>query len=207
MYETQSGTVGYANENRRNQDAILNGYYSINPSYIVASTFKSNLSQGDVINSAKIKYNGSNYVTVTSSGSTSNYGTIAATLDTDIATEADATLLANIYIGMRAYPKTSMSSVEVRIDDPDMDATTLNKMLNIYFGMPVQIAGLPATVSASTYYGFVEGWNLAFSQLSARITLRTTEKTYSYRFTQWEDVSPVLQWNAVGATLTWLTYE
>ena len=108
---------------------------------------------------------------------------------------------------MRAYPKTSMSSVEVRIDDPDMDATTLNKMLNIYFGMPVQIAGLPATVSASTYYGFVEGWNLAFSQLSARITLRTTEKTYSYRFTQWEDVSAVLQWNAVGATLTWLTYE
>lgn len=207
MYETQAGAVGYANENRRNQDAILNGYYSISPSYIVASTFKSNLSQGDVINSAKIKYNGSSYVTVTSSGSTSNYGTIAATLDTDIATEADATILANIYIGMRAYPKTSMSSVEVRIDDPDMDATTLNKMLNIYFGLPVQIVGLPATVSAGTYYGFVEGWNLAFSQLSARITLRTTEKTYSYRFTQWEDVSPVLQWNAVGATLTWLTYE
>jgi len=207
MYETQAGAVGYANENRRNQDAIVNGYYSISPTYIVANTFKSNLSQGDVINSAKIKYNGSNYVTVTSSGSTSNYGTIAATLDTDIATEADATILANIYIGMRAYPKTSMSSVEVRIDDPDMDATTLNKMLNIYFGLPVQIVGLPATVSAGTYYGFVEGWNLAFSQLSARITLRTTEKTYSYRFTQWEDVSAVLQWNAVGATLTWLTYE
>jgi hypothetical protein len=100
-----------------------------------------------------------------------------------------------------------MSSVEIRIDDPDMDATTLNKMLNMYFGLPVSIAGLPATVSASTYYGFVEGWNLAFSQLSARITLRTTEKTYSFRPSAWEDVNPALQWNAVDATLTWLAYE
>jgi len=207
MYETRLGAVGYANENRRNQEVSLYGYFALNTANIVSNTFKSNLSQGDVINSAKIQYNGTNYVTVTSSGSQSIYGIIAGTLNTDIAYESDATTLANVYIGMRAYPKTSMSSVEIRIDDPDMDATTLNKMLNMYFGLPVSIAGLPATVSASTYYGFVEGWNLAFSQLSARITLRTTEKTYSFRPSAWEDVNPTLQWNAVDPTLTWLAYE
>lgn len=207
IYETKTGAVGYASENRRNQDAITNGYFSILADYVNHTTIRSQLSQGDVINSAKIRYNGSSYVTVTSTGSTATYGTVAGTLDTDLAYEVDATLLANIYIAMRAYPKTSLSSVEVRIDEPTMDSTTLDKMLNMYFGMPVQMASLPLTVSASTYYGFVEGWNLSFSQLSAKITLRTTEKTYSYRSTQWEDVTPALQWSAVGATTTWLQYE
>lgn len=207
IYETKTGAVGYASENRRNQDAIANGYFSILADYINQATIRSALNQGDVINSAKIGYNNGNYVTVTSSGSTATYGTIAGTLNTEISNETDATLLANIYIGMRAYPKTSLSSVEVRIDEPTMDSTTLDKMLNMYFGMPVQMAGLPLTISAATYYGFVEGWNLSFSQLSGKITLRTTEKTYSYRTTQWEDAPPAQQWSAVGATIQWLQYE
>lgn len=207
IYETQAGAVGYANENRRNTDALTNGYFAILSDYINQVTIRSQLSQGDVINSAKIGYNNGSYVTVTSSGSTATYGTIAGTLNTEISNETDATLLANIYIGMRAYPKTSLSSVEVRIDEPSMDATTLDKMLNIYFGMPISIASLPLTISAATYQGFVEGWTLAFSQLSGKITLRTTEKTYSYRPTQWEDAPPAQQWQAVGATIQWLQYE
>lgn len=207
IYETKTGSIGYASENRRNQDVIANGYFAIAADYINQATIRSYLSQGDVINSAKIGYNNGSYVTVVSSGSTATYGTIAGTLNTEISNETDATLLANIYIGMRAYPKTSLSSVEVRIDDPSMDDTTIDKMLNMYFGMPVQMAGLPLTISATTYQGFVEGWTLAFSQLSGKITLRTTEKTYSYRPTQWEDAPPTQQWQAVGATIQWLQYE
>lgn len=207
IYETKDGKVGYASELRRNQDVAANGYFDLLPDYINQATIKSNQSQGDVINSAKVGYNNGSYVTVTSSASVATYGTIAATIPTDIDNELDATTLAGIYIGMRAYPQTSLGSIEVRIDDPTMDATTLNKMLNMYFGLPIQIASLPLTISASTYYGFVEGWNLSFSQLSAKITLRTTQKIYSYRFTQWEDVAPALQWSAVGAALTWNTYE
>lgn len=207
IYETTAGKVGYASELRRNQDVAANGYFNLLPDYINQATIKSNQSQGDVINSAKVGYNNGSFVTVTSSGSVATYGTIAATIPTDIDNEEDATTLAGIYIGMRAYPQTSLGSIEVRIDEPTMDATTLNKMLNMYFGLPIQIASLPLTISASTYYGFVEGWTLSFSQLSAKITLRTTQKIYSYRFTQWEDVAPALQWNAVGAALTWNTYE
>jgi hypothetical protein len=207
IYETKTGAVGYASENRRNQDVITNGYFAIAADYINQSTIRSYLSQGDVINSAKIGYNNGSFVTVISSGSTATYGTIAGTLNTEISNLTDATLLANIYIGMRGYPKTSLSSVEVRIDEPTMDDTTIDKMLNMYFGMPVSMAGLPLTVSATTYQGFVEGWTLAFSQLSGKITLRTTEKTYSYRTTQWEDAPPAQQWVAVGATIQWLQYE
>jgi hypothetical protein len=207
IYETTDGKVGYASENRRNQDAFANGYFSIPTSNINQRTLTSNSSQGDVINSTKIGYNNGSYVTVTSSGSTAAYGTIAGYLDTEINNETDATLLANIYIGLRAYPQTSLSSVEVRLDDPDISNAVLDKMINTYFGLPIQISSLPLSIYDGTYFGFVEGWNLAFSQISARITLRTTEKTYSYRPTQWEDAPPTQTWNSVGATVQWLDYE
>jgi hypothetical protein len=207
IYETTSGKVGYASELRRNQDVAANGYFSINPTFINGSNLKSQTNQGDVVNNVKVGYNNGSYVTVISTASVATYGTIGATLDTSINNELDATTLAGIYIGMRAYPKVSLSAVEVRIDDADMDATTLDKMLNIYFGMPVSLAGLPLTITPTTYQGFVEGWNLSFSQLSAKITLRTTEKTYSYRSTQWEDVDPALIWSSVNAALTWNTYD
>jgi hypothetical protein len=207
MYETKTGTIGYANASRRNTDVSTNGYFAISTDYINVRNINSNLNQGDVINSVRVGYNNGSYVSVTSSGSTATYGTIAGTLNTDISNESDATILANLFIGERAYPKTSLPTLEIRIDDPSMDSTTLDKMLNMYFGLPISIAGLPLTISATTYYGFVEGWNLSFSQLSGKITLRTTEKTYSYRPIQWQNVSPTQQWNAVGATIQWLQYE
>jgi len=207
IYETKTGAVGYANEDRRNQDVLANGYFAISPTFIPANGISSQRSQGDVINSVKVGYNNGSSVTVTSSGSVATYGTIAATIETDISNEPNATALANVYIGMRAYPKTSLSSIEVRVDNPTMGSVVRDKMLNMYFGLPIQIAGLPLTVSATTYFGFVEGWNLSFSQLAAKITLRTTEKTYSFRTTQWEDAAPAQRWLDVGAAIQWLQYE
>ena len=166
------------------------------------------MSLGDVINNVQIKYNGSSYFNTTSSGSIASYGTIAGTLETEISNEPDANTLGGIYLGMRAYPQTSLSTLEVRLSDPDVDATTLNKMLNMYFGMPVQVSSLPLSIYPSTYYGFVEGWNLQFNNNSAKIALRTTQKTYSFRYTQWEDVAPPsLQWNGVAALLQWIDYQ
>ena len=207
IYETTSGKIGYASELRRNQDVSANGYFSLDTQFINHTNLRSQTSQGDVINNAKVGYNNGSFVTYISSASVAAYGTIAGTLQTDISNELDATTLASIYIGMRAYPKISLSAIEVRIDDADMGATTLNKLLNMYFGMPIQLASLPLSISPTTYQGFVEGWNLSFSQLSAKITLRTTEKTYSYRSTQWEDVAPALDWQSVNAALTWNTYD
>ena len=108
---------------------------------------------------------------------------------------------------MRSYPKTSISAFDVRLDSPTIDATTLNKMLNMYFGMPISITGLPVSITDTAYQGFVEGWNLSFDSVMAKITIRSTDKTYSYRPSRWIDTLATLQWNAVGGTLTWATYD
>jgi hypothetical protein len=207
IYETKDGKVGYANQARRNTDVATNGYFNLLADYVNVPAIKSRMSLNDVINTVKINYNSGDIYQSTSPTSVTTYGTIAGTLDTDISNITDVSLLAGIYLGMRAFPKTSLSAIEVRLDDPGVDSTTLDKMLNMYFGLPIQITSLPLAISATTYQGFVEGWNLTFSGTTARITLRTSEKTYSYRSTQWSGVNPALIWSAVGATLTWNTYD
>ena len=207
IYETASGRVGYANQARRNTDVATNGYFNLLADYVNVNAIKSLMSLNDVINTVKINYAAGSVYSEASPSSVTTYGTIAGTLDTDISNITDASLLSGIYLGMRAFPKTSLSAIEVRLDDPGVDGTTINKMLNMYFGLPMQITSLPLAISATTYQGFVEGWNLTFSGTTARITLRTSEKTYSFRSTQWSGVNPALIWSAVDATLTWNTYD
>jgi len=207
IYETKDGKVGYANQARRNTDVATNGYFNLLSDYIDVSSIKSKMSLNDVINSVKLTYNRDQVFETTSPTSIASYGIIGASIETDISNITDISLLAGIYLGMRAFPKTSLSAIDVRIDDMGADSTTLNKMLNMYFGMPIQITGLPLAITPATYQGFVEGWNLTFSGTKAKMTLRTSEKTYSYRATQWSGVNPALIWSAVGATLTWNTYD
>lgn len=207
VYETTVNTIGYANEQRRNTDVTNNGYFAINPAYISVNNIQSQRNLSDVINLINIGYNGSSYVGQSNTSSIATYGTIGGTYGTEIATLVDASTLAGVYLGMRSYPKTSISAFDVRLDNPTIDATTLNKMLNMYFGMPISITGLPVSITDTAYQGFVEGWNLSFDSVMAKITIRSTDKTYSYRPARWIDTLATLQWNAVNGTLTWATYE
>ena len=207
VYETTVNTIGYASEQRRNIDADTNGYFAIDPAFITVNNIQSQRNLSDVINLINIGYNGSSYAGQSNTSSIATYGTIGGTYSTEIATLADATILAGVYLGMRSYPKTSISAFDVRLDNPDINNTTLNKMLNMYFGMPISITGLPVSITDTAYEGFVEGWNISFDSVVAKITIRSSDKTYSYRPSRWMDTLATLQWSAVGATLTWLTYD
>jgi hypothetical protein len=207
VYETTVNTIGYASEQRRNTDAIINGYFAIDPSYISVNNIQSQRNLSDVINLINIGYGGSLYAGQSNTSSIGTYGTIGGTYATEIATLADATTLAGVYLGMRSYPKTSISAFDIRLDSPTINNTTLNKMLNIYFGMPISITGLPVSITDTAYEGFVEGWNISFDSVMAKITIRSSDKTYSYRPSRWIDTISTLQWNAVNANLTWLTYD
>lgn len=207
VYETTVNTIGYASEQRRNTDVKNNGYFAIDPAYITVNNIQSQRNLSDVINLINIGYNGSLYAGQSNPTSIATYGTIGGTYSTEIATLADASTLADVYIGMRAYPKTSISAFDIRLDNPSIDDATLNKMLNVYFGMPISITGLPVSITDTAYQGFVEGWNISFDSVMAKITIRSSDKTYSYRPSRWMDTLATLQWNAVGSTLTWANYD
>lgn len=207
LYETTNGKVGYDSQYSRSTDVATNGYFAINPTFINFQNLKSSTAIGELINDVNLQYNGNNYVTAANTSSQATYGDMQATIKTEIDNSTDATSLANLYLAMRAYPNTSLSNIEIRLDDPDIDSTTINKLVATYFGMPISVTGAPVPIYNGTYYGFVEGWNLTFNQISARLTLRSSYKTYSYRPTVWQSVAPALIWSAVTATTQWKDYE
>lgn len=208
MWESTDGKINYANELSRNSDVTANGYYAIPTNVIDPLSLKSLVNLGDVINTVKIQYNGSSYYNTANSASQTTYGIISGTIQTDISNEPDANTLGNIYLGMRAYPQTSLSTIDISLKNSNATNALINKMLGMYFGLPIQVASLPASIYNTTYYGFIEGWKLSFNQVDANISLRSTEKTYSFRYTQWEDVTPpLLQWDGVAPTLQWIDYQ
>lgn len=207
IYETTDGKVGFDSQFSRNTDVAANGYFAINPAFINWQNLKSYTSLAEVLNDVNLKYDTSSYVQAENTGSQLTYGVLQQTINTEISGINDANSLANLYLGMRAYPRTSLSNVEIRLDDPDIDSTTIDKLLGTYFGMPISITGAPAVISDGIYYGFVEGWNLSFDQQAARLSLKTSNKVYSYRPTVWQSVNPSLQWSGVNATLQWKDYE
>lgn len=207
LYETTDGKVGYDSQYSRNTDVATNGYFAIDPAFIDFRNLKSSTSIGELINNINLQYNGNNYIETANSTSQSLYGDMQATIKTEIINSTEATELANLYLAMRAYPNTSLSNIEIRLDDPDIDSTTVNKLIATYFGMPISITSAPVPIYDGVYQGFVEGWNLSFNQIAARLTLRTSYKTYSYRPTVWQSVAPALQWTAVTATTEWKDYE
>lgn len=200
IYETTTGEIGYDSQYSRNLDVEVNGYFAIDPTYVNFRNLKSASSIGELINNVNLQYNGDQYFTTYLSASQALYGDMQATIKTEIADTDDAQNVAGLYLAMRAYPNTSLSNIEIRLIDPTISSTTVDKMLNMYFGMPVSMAGAPVPIYDGTYYGFVEGWNLQLNQVSARITLRTSEKTYSYRPYVWEAIDPATQWDSIDPT-------
>jgi len=204
VYETTVNTIGYASEQRRNIDADTNGYFVIDPAYISVNNIQSQRNLSDVINLINIGYNGSFYTGQSNTSSIATYGTIGGTYGTEIATLADASTLAGVYIGMRSYPKTSLSSFDVRLDNPSIDNTTLNKMLNMYFGMPISITGLPVSITDTAYEGFVEGWTFSAGYNALYLTLTVSPTAYSLQAMRWNGVPVIEAWNTINTGLEWI---
>lgn len=201
IYETTDGKVGYANESRRNNEVNTSGYLTIPNSSIIINSIYSNENIADVMNLANVSYSGgtaSDYDTT----SQSTYGVIGASFNTELNNLADAETIAATYINLRSLPRKNLSSFGVRLLDPTLSTSLVNSLLGVYFGMPVEVPGLPNSIVATDYQGYVEGWNLSFSPANAVLTLKTSEEAYSYRDMRWQDVDPTVQWEDIEPSVT-----
>lgn len=199
IYETTDGKVGYANESRRNIEVDTSGYLTISSSSIIISSIYSNENIADVMNLANVSYAGgtaSDYDTA----SQTTYGLIGASFNTELANLDDAEGVAATYVNLRSLPRKNLSSFGIRLLDPTLSTSLVNSLLGVYFGMPVEVPGLPNSIVPTDYQGYVEGWNLSFSPANAVLTLKTSEEAYSYRDMRWQDVDPTAQWEDIDPT-------
>lgn len=206
IYETATGTVGFANESRRFLDITANGYTVIPNNYILWNSVSSQKTLADVMNSIIVSYRAG---TATSDDTTSQstYGKIAGSVSTDLHNLADAQVQADRYVTLRAYPRTSLSSFTIPIDSANVSDANRDKFISMSMGKPIQISSLPLAIKNTLYRGFVEGYSFSINQYQMVMNLATTDYTYSITPTRWQDVSAALIWSAVSATKTWSTYD
>lgn len=207
IYETTTGSVGYANEAHRLNDVQTNGYYDIPENNILWTGVNSQRSRNDIVNDLTLTYDPSSTVTSSDATSISIYGEAAGKINTEISNVTDAQLIADRYISIRSIPQNNLSAFTVMLDNPNLTNATIDKLVSVYMGLPIQIQNLPLALSSSIYKGFVEGWTLKIGRVQASLTLKTTDSTYSISPTRWQDVDPTTAWNAVGATVQWYLYE
>jgi hypothetical protein len=207
IYETPTGTVGFANESRRFNYVTASGYLNIPTDYILYSGLASQKTLSDIMNSIILSYKANAQKTASDATSIATYNLVAGSVTTELETGADAQVQADRYITLRAYPRTSLSSFTIQLDSPNVTSANLDEFLAISMDTAIEIDNLPLAVKNTTYFGFVEGWTFSFNNVQMSVTFDSSDVAYSVTPTRWQDVDPALIWNDVDPTVTWNTFD
>jgi len=206
IYETATGTVGFANESRRFLDQQANGYLTIPNNYILWGSVTSQKTLADIVNAITVNSTSSSG-SASDTSSQATYGIVAGSISTELYNASDAQVQADRYIVLRAYPRTSLSSFTIPINSPNVSTANVDKFISMAVGKPIQITSLPTGIKNTTYKGFVEGYQFSINKFEMVMNLITSDYTYSITPTRWQDVSASLTWAGVGATVQWDTYD
>jgi hypothetical protein len=207
IYETPTGSVGFANESRRFLSLGTSGYLNIPTDYILASGLLSQKTLSDIMNSIILSYKANAQKTSSDATSIATYGLVAGSVSTELDRATDAQVQADRYITLRAYPRTSLSSFTIQLDSPNLIDADIDALLNISMDTAIEIDNLPLPIKNTTYFGFVEGWNFSFNNVQMSLTFDSSDVAYSVTPTRWQDVDPALIWNDVDPAVTWDTFD
>jgi hypothetical protein len=206
IYEDAQGRIGYADSTHRGQYLAANGYVDLDGNHATGPGLNIIKRAGDVRNSITIGYgaNGSSTVTDSDPASISEYGQLASTIVTTLRNQADAISQAAFYLEIRAYPQYLLKQITFEIHSPEIDNADRDALLNVFMGLPLNIANLPTNMVGGSFQGFVEGWTWTASYNRLRLTLNISPIAYSLQAFRWNNVPATETWNTISPTLTWL---
>lgn len=207
IYETASGSVGFANESRRRNYVATYNYFNVPKSNILFNGLQSQKTLSNIMNNIILSYKAAAQKTSSDAASIVTYGSVGGSVITELELAADAQIQADRYVTLRALPRTSLSSFTIQLDSSLVSSANLDKFLAVSMDTALQIDSLPLPIKNATYKGFVEGYTFSINRFQTSLTMDTSDFTYSVAPTRWQDVSAALIWNAVAATLTWATYD
>lgn len=206
LYEDKQGRIAYADADHRSNYLATNGSTIIDGNYASPASVKSILQIGKIRNSEIARYGndyGSTY-SATDDASIATYGRYQRTLDSNIRHLADITTIIERDLALRSVPRTQLDQITFRLDNPLMPDAERNKLINAFFGQPVEITNLPNNMFEGTFSGFIEGISFRANPSSVDITLYVSPIDFSLIATTWETVTPPsLIWTGVNATLRW----
>ena len=204
IYEDAQGRICYADSTHRSQYFAANGYVDLTGNHALASGIKTVKRAGDIRNDVTITYKNNAQATASDSASISLYGPQAYEITTSLENTVDAEFQADFYLALRAYPEAQFRSITFPIQNPEIDNTTRDSLLNLFMGMPVNITDLPANITNGQFQGFVEGWTFQASYNGLFVTLMVSPLSYSLQSMRWENVGAAETWNTINTSLDWL---
>jgi len=206
IYEDAQGRISYADSTHRTNYLAANGYVELTANHALASGLSIQSRTGDVRNTITLKYgqNSNNEVFATSLESVGLYGQLAQVFSTTIKHAADAQDQADFYLELRAFPRFNFNNITFELTNPELDDADRDDLINVFMGMPVEIADLPLNMNSGDYLGFVEGWTFTARYNQISVSLILSPISYSLQAMRWNDVPVTEQWNTINPTLDWI---
>jgi hypothetical protein len=206
IYESSTGQISYADSTHRTTYLAANGYVDLTANQALATGLSIQSRAGDVRNTITLKYgtNSQNEVSAVDSASVGLYGQLAQIFTTTIKHQADAQDQADFYLELRAYPRFNFNNITFELTNPELDDADRDDLINVFMGMPVNIANLPLNMNSGDFLGFVEGWTFSARYNQVSVSMIVSPISFSLQAMRWNDVPVTEQWNTINPTLDWL---
>ena len=206
LYESPTGQIGYADSTHRTNYLAANGYVELTANQALASGLSIQSRTGDVRNNITIKYgqNSTNETDASDIASIGLYGELSQIFTTTLRHLHDADDQAAFYLELRAYPRFNFNNISYELTNPELDDADRDDLINVFMGMPVEIADLPLNMNSGDYLGFVEGWTFSARYNQISVSMILSPISFSLQAMRWNDVPVVEQWSTVNPTLDWI---
>ncbi|HEY7821858.1 MAG TPA: hypothetical protein VIG24_03435 [Acidimicrobiia bacterium] len=204
LYETGDGFIGYADADRRPDNAAA-GFLDIPYTSLAVGGLSLNSSLSDVTNRVTVTYGTADLsVTQQDDFSIGEYGLQETTLTTILADQSDAEARAEDLLFSQAQPSVEFDALTVNLRS-NIGTALRDALLQVEANDAVNVTGLPEKVGFQTlgFRGFVEGITFRVSDFDATVSLFVSDENLSFGSVLWGQVGGTIVWNAVGTALTW----
>ena len=206
IYENAQGQISYADSTHRTTYLAANGYVDLTANHALASGLSIQSRAGDVRNTITLRYGNNSALEVgaVDSASVGLYGQLSQIFTTTIKHAADAQDQADFYLELRAYPRFNFNNITFELTNPELDDADRDDLINVFMGMPVNIADLPLNMNSGDFLGFVEGWTFSARYNQVSVSMILSPISFSLQAMRWNDVPVTEQWSTVNPTLDWI---
>jgi hypothetical protein len=205
IYEDANGNVGYADAAHRQNYLVANGYTELDANQALAAGLRQVIRSGAIVNKYQINY-GNNYnssKTATDQDSIDLYGQYSISENSSLHDATDAQSVVDRYIALRAYPRPQFESITFPIQNPELDDTDRDALLNIFMGRPVKVVNLPPNIYGGEFTGYIEGWTWTSTLNGLSLTFTASPTEFSAVAQNWDQVNALENWNTILNTLQW----
>jgi hypothetical protein len=206
IYENSVGQIGYADSTHRTNYLSANGYVDLTANHAVAPGLSIQQRAGDVRNSITLKYGATSSAEKSASDTESIalYGELSQIISTTLHNASDAEDQAAFYLTLRANPRFNFNNITFELTNPELDDADRDDLINVFMGMPVNIANLPLNMNSGDFLGFVEGWTFSAAYNQVSISMIVSPVSFSLQAMRWNDVPVVETWSTINPTLDWI---